>query len=143
MSIGDFPESLSQAILVGRFLVGRLGVVPVVLRPPTSLLGCHRQAAGALTAAGTGRVASKTWVFAGCLAAWLPGCMALRLPGCPGCPSCSGCPGCPGLTTPSPPRPCTLGLLPARPTPLVPRGVPQPICADGDRATSFAQGQDR
>ena len=26
MSIGNFPESLSQAILVGRFLVGRLGV---------------------------------------------------------------------------------------------------------------------
>ena len=26
MSIGDFPESLSQAILVGRFLAGRLGV---------------------------------------------------------------------------------------------------------------------
>ena len=27
MSIGNFPESLSQAILVGIFLVGRLGVV--------------------------------------------------------------------------------------------------------------------
>ena len=27
MSIGDFPESLSQRILAGRFLVGRLGVV--------------------------------------------------------------------------------------------------------------------
>ena len=27
MSIGNFPESLSQAILVGRFLVGRLVVV--------------------------------------------------------------------------------------------------------------------
>ena len=26
MSIGDFPESLSQAILVGVMLVGRLGV---------------------------------------------------------------------------------------------------------------------
>ena len=26
MSIGNFPESLTQAILVGRFLVGRLGV---------------------------------------------------------------------------------------------------------------------
>ena len=26
MSIGNFPESLSQAILAGRFLVGRLGV---------------------------------------------------------------------------------------------------------------------
>ena len=26
MSIGDFPESLSQAILLGRFLVWRLGV---------------------------------------------------------------------------------------------------------------------
>ena len=26
MSIGIFPESLSQAIMVGRFLVGRLGV---------------------------------------------------------------------------------------------------------------------
>ena len=27
MSIGDFPESLRQAILVGKMLVGRLGVV--------------------------------------------------------------------------------------------------------------------
>ena len=27
MSIGDFPESLNQAILVGIMLVGRLGVV--------------------------------------------------------------------------------------------------------------------
>ena len=27
MSIGSFPESLSQAILAGRFLVGRLGVL--------------------------------------------------------------------------------------------------------------------
>ena len=27
ISTGDFPEVLSQAILVGRFLVGRLGVV--------------------------------------------------------------------------------------------------------------------
>ena len=26
MSIGDFPESLSQAMLVGTMLVGRLGV---------------------------------------------------------------------------------------------------------------------
>ena len=26
MSVGDFPESLSQAILVGIILVGRLGV---------------------------------------------------------------------------------------------------------------------
>ena len=26
MSIGNFPKSLSQAILAGRFLVGRLGV---------------------------------------------------------------------------------------------------------------------
>ena len=26
MSIGDFPESLTQAILVGTMLVGRLGV---------------------------------------------------------------------------------------------------------------------
>ena len=28
MSIGISPESLSQAILAGRFLVGRLGVMP-------------------------------------------------------------------------------------------------------------------
>ena len=27
MSIGDFPETLSQAILVGIMLVGRLGVI--------------------------------------------------------------------------------------------------------------------
>ena len=26
ISLGNFPESLSQAILVGRFLVGRLGL---------------------------------------------------------------------------------------------------------------------
>ena len=31
MSIGNFPESLRQAILVGRFLVGRLGVQHVLL----------------------------------------------------------------------------------------------------------------
>ena len=31
MSIGNFLESLSQAILVGRFLVGRLGVLSVSL----------------------------------------------------------------------------------------------------------------
>ena len=30
MSIGNFPESLSQAILEGRILVGRLGV-PVMV----------------------------------------------------------------------------------------------------------------
>ena len=28
MSIGDFPETLSQEILAGRILVGRLGVAP-------------------------------------------------------------------------------------------------------------------
>ena len=50
MSIGDFPESLSQAILAGRFLVGRLGValtgvgdspaasVPAPAAPPVR---CH------------------------------------------------------------------------------------------------------
>ena len=27
MSVGDFPESLSQPMLVGKILVGRLGVV--------------------------------------------------------------------------------------------------------------------
>ena len=32
MSIGDSPESLSQAILVGIMLVGRLGVLPVEVR---------------------------------------------------------------------------------------------------------------
>ena len=26
MSMGNFPDSLSQAVLAGRFLVGRLGV---------------------------------------------------------------------------------------------------------------------
>ena len=31
MSIGDFPESLSQAILVGIILVGRLGVYAIIL----------------------------------------------------------------------------------------------------------------
>ena len=30
MSIGDSPESLSQAMLVGTMLVGRLGVVPQI-----------------------------------------------------------------------------------------------------------------
>ena len=33
MSIGDFPESLSQAILVGIMLVGRLAYVSLFLRP--------------------------------------------------------------------------------------------------------------
>ena len=28
MSVGDFPESLTQALLVGTMLVGRLGVEP-------------------------------------------------------------------------------------------------------------------
>ena len=38
MSIGNFPESLSQAILVGRFLVGRLGVaLSAPLSPPCRL----------------------------------------------------------------------------------------------------------
>ena len=31
MSIGDFPESLSQAMLVGVILVGGLGVLSLVL----------------------------------------------------------------------------------------------------------------
>ena len=31
MSIGDFPENLSQAMLVGMMLVGRLGVVVIVI----------------------------------------------------------------------------------------------------------------
>ena len=35
MSTGDFPENLSQAILVGIMLVGRLGVMPP--RPRASL----------------------------------------------------------------------------------------------------------
>ena len=30
MPIGDFPESLTQAILVGIMLVGRLGVYPLI-----------------------------------------------------------------------------------------------------------------
>ena len=37
MSIGDFPESLSQAMLVGMMLVGRLGVLPATSRPPPHL----------------------------------------------------------------------------------------------------------
>ena len=36
MSIGDFPESLSQAILVGIMLVGRLGYVFVIVPPGMS-----------------------------------------------------------------------------------------------------------
>ena len=54
MSIGNFPESLSQAILVGIILVGRLGVVrlasdaaeqPSDRRPASipSVLGCGRE----------------------------------------------------------------------------------------------------
>ena len=34
MPIGDFPESLSQAMLVGIMLVGRLGVLGVCLESP-------------------------------------------------------------------------------------------------------------
>ena len=41
MSRGNFPESLSQAILVGRILVGRLGV-DLALGLTTSALGRHR-----------------------------------------------------------------------------------------------------
>ena len=36
MSIGDFPESLNQAILVGTMLVGRLGVPRFLLQAPVS-----------------------------------------------------------------------------------------------------------
>ena len=37
MSIGDFPEGLSQAILVGIMLVGRLGVLRTGCCPALSL----------------------------------------------------------------------------------------------------------
>ena len=40
MSIGDFPESLSQAILVGIMLVGRLGVLPSAQCEAHSLTCC-------------------------------------------------------------------------------------------------------
>ena len=45
MSIGDFPESLSQAILVGIMLVGRLGVyastMQLALVAPGELQALH------------------------------------------------------------------------------------------------------
>ena len=41
MSIGNFPESLSQAILVGRFLVGRLGVAGAECKTPARPLVAH------------------------------------------------------------------------------------------------------
>ena len=40
--IGDFPESLSQAILVGVMLVGRLGVLDVVKRDMTNTMPCTK-----------------------------------------------------------------------------------------------------
>ena len=44
MSIGDFPDSLSQAMLVGIMLVGRLGVRPAVTPARTR---CSRRRRGA------------------------------------------------------------------------------------------------
>ena len=38
MSIGDFPESLSQAILVGIMLVGRFGVLLLIVKVNKLLL---------------------------------------------------------------------------------------------------------
>ena len=37
MSIGDFPESLSQAMLVGVMLVGGFGILLLLLLNPTTL----------------------------------------------------------------------------------------------------------
>ena len=45
MSIGIFPESLSQAILAGRFLVGRLGVAARPHRGDEALLRSRRRGA--------------------------------------------------------------------------------------------------
>ena len=43
MSIGDFPESLSQQILVGIMLVGRLGVASSSLPPRLGFEGRRKE----------------------------------------------------------------------------------------------------
>ena len=71
MSIEDFPEMLSQAILVRRILIGRLGVLRAPLSPiahscPRKHLiywGCDSAGVGGVGVGGGGKSASESGAF--------------------------------------------------------------------------------
>ena len=105
MSTWNSPEMLSQGILIGILLVGRLGVWEMGggLRLPTaSSQGAKQPADAESRRLPACTLAASFWP--GCLAAWLSCLPSLQLPGCPaawlpGCPAAQ-LPGCPAARLP-------------------------------------------
>ena len=68
MSIGDFPEGLSQAMLVGTMLVGRLGVHEVSQRPECLMISSCSSCAWAFLKMSKACVACDTFkILVSCL----------------------------------------------------------------------------